>query len=50
MVRNLGYSWMGIYADDFEATISFFTEKLGLANEWHEVDTDLPASGCRLVN
>lgn len=35
MVRILGYSWMGVYADDFEATISFFTEKLGLAIEWH---------------
>jgi predicted enzyme related to lactoylglutathione lyase len=46
MVRILGYSWMGVYADDFEATIDFFTDKLGLAIEWHEVDTDF--AGFRL--
>ncbi len=46
MVRILGYSWMGVYADDFEATITFFTEKLRLAIEWHEFDTNF--AGFRL--
>ena len=29
-MRILGYSWVGIVTEDFEGTIRFFTEKLGL--------------------
>ena len=29
-MRILGYSWVGIVTEDFEDTIRFFTEKLGL--------------------
>ncbi len=42
-MRILGYSWMGIYAEDFEAAISFFAKKLGLPLEWREQDTDFAA-------
>ena len=48
MVRILGYSWMGVYADDFEAAISFFTDKLGLPLEWRQEDTDF--AGFRLLS
>ncbi len=46
MVRILGYSWMGVYAEDFETTINFFTEGLGLPLEWRQEDTDF--AGFRL--
>ena len=46
MVRIVGYSWMGVYADDFEATIGFFADKLGLPLEWRQEDTDF--AGFRL--
>jgi len=46
MVRILGYSFAGIYTDDFEATISFLTDTLGLPLEWREEDTDF--AGFRL--
>ena len=46
MVRIVGYSWMGVYADDFEATIDFFADKLGLPLEWRQEDTDF--AGFRL--
>ena len=29
-MRVLGYSWVGIVTGDFEGTLRFFTEKLGL--------------------
>lgn len=46
MVRIVGYSWVAVYADDFEAAIGFFTEKLGLPLEWRQEDTDF--AGFRL--
>ena len=45
-MRIVGYSWVGVYADDFETTISFFTDKLGLPLEWRQEDTDF--AGLRL--
>ena len=30
-MRILGYSWVGIVTEDFESTLRFFTEKLGLS-------------------
>ncbi len=42
-MRILGYSWMGIYTEDFEAAIGFFAEKLGLPLEWREQDADFAA-------
>ncbi len=45
-MRILGYSWVGIYTDDFEAAITFFTDKLGLPLEWRQEDTDF--AGFRL--
>ncbi len=46
MVRIVGYSHAGMYTDDFEATISFLTDKLGLPLEWREEDTNF--AGFRL--
>jgi catechol 2,3-dioxygenase-like lactoylglutathione lyase family enzyme len=46
MVRIVGYSWVGIYAEDFEAAIGFFTDKLGLPLEWRQEDADF--AGLRL--
>ena len=45
-MRIVGYSWVGVYADDFEAIIGFFTDKLGLQLEWRQEDTDF--AGFRL--
>ena len=45
-MRILGYSWVGVYADDFETTISFFTDKLGLPLEWRQEEADF--AGFRL--
>ena len=38
-MRVLGYTWVGIATEDFEGTLHFFTEKLGLPLEWREDDT-----------
>jgi len=46
MVRVVGYSWTGVYADDFETAVSFFADKLGLTLEWRQEDTDF--AGFRL--
>ena len=46
MVRIVGYAWVGTYAEDFEAAIGFFTDKLGLPLEWRQEDTDF--AGLRL--
>ncbi len=40
MVRIVGYSWTGVYADDFEEAIGFFADKLGLPLEWRQEDAD----------
>ncbi len=45
-MRILGYSWVGVYADDFEATIGFFADKVSLPLEWRQEDTDF--AGFRL--
>lgn len=45
-MRIVGYSWMGVFADDFEAAIDFFADKLGLPLEWRQEDTDF--AGFRL--
>jgi catechol 2,3-dioxygenase-like lactoylglutathione lyase family enzyme len=41
MARILGYSWAGIRTEDFEGTIRFFTEKLGMPLTWRAQDTDI---------
>jgi predicted enzyme related to lactoylglutathione lyase len=46
MVHIVGYSWMGVYADDFEDAVGFFADKLGLTLEWRQEDTDF--AGFRL--
>ena len=45
-MRIVGYSWLGVYADDFEAAVGFFADKLGLTMEWRQEDTDF--AGFRL--
>jgi catechol 2,3-dioxygenase-like lactoylglutathione lyase family enzyme len=40
-MRVLGYSWVGIQTEDFEDTIRFFTEKLGLPLTYRAEDREL---------
>ena len=46
MVRIVGYSWAGVYADDFETAVGFFADRLGLTLEWRQEGTDF--AGFRL--
>jgi catechol 2,3-dioxygenase-like lactoylglutathione lyase family enzyme len=40
-MRILGYSWVGIRTDDFEATLAFLVDTLGLPLTWRAADGEV---------